>query len=381
VAVAASRDAGAVDAAADGGAEATDASQDQIPREAGGARRKPGDLRAYGPENSRLTALLRLDRLRSSPGKDGYVAAVDRLLRLLPDRRRLIEGTGLDLYRDFDALLIATPDPTDVAVTFLAARHHLKDAALMAALAKGAAAAGRPIEWRQEDGRPVGVRPQAPGAPGKPVVLDRDDRIFVLPQPSLAVMAPPVYAQRLLGTRAGPTPGPGSDAGSEDASQPRKGRISWSELVARIDAENSALPEDAVFMLTVLLETRAPARSLVVPGTRGTVDDDLPPPAEPRRLLLTVVAAIEPTPLIDLYGEFESEREAVAWERDLPGFKRKILTNPLLLLGGFAALVDRAELSRDASTIAVHISATPDELQRLLNLAANLTRSAATAPR
>ena len=35
--------------------------------------------------------------------------AVDRLLVQLPDRHRLIDGTGLDLYRDFDSLLIATP--------------------------------------------------------------------------------------------------------------------------------------------------------------------------------------------------------------------------------------------------------------------------------
>ena len=93
-------------------------------------RRRPGDLRNYGPEGSRLTALLRLDRLRASSVGSSYLAAIDQLLVLLPDRRRLLDGTGLDLYRDFDALLIATPEPHNDKVTFLAARHRLKDATL-----------------------------------------------------------------------------------------------------------------------------------------------------------------------------------------------------------------------------------------------------------
>ena len=51
---------------------------------------KPGpaptsDLGAYGPEGSRLTVLMRLDRLR---GTD-YAAPVDELLVRLPDRREL----------------------------------------------------------------------------------------------------------------------------------------------------------------------------------------------------------------------------------------------------------------------------------------------------
>ena len=49
--------------------------------------------------------LLRLDRMR---GTD-YAAPVDDLLMHLPDCRALLQGTGLELFTDFDALLIATP--------------------------------------------------------------------------------------------------------------------------------------------------------------------------------------------------------------------------------------------------------------------------------
>ena len=112
------------------------------------------DLSAYGPKGSRLTLLLRLDRLR---GTD-FVAPVDALLARLPDRRDLMEGTELDLFQSFDALLIATPHPLDPRVTFLAARHHLDDGGLRAALGRGAKATDRVIAWRTEGGRPVGER-------------------------------------------------------------------------------------------------------------------------------------------------------------------------------------------------------------------------------
>ena len=144
-----------------------------------GGRRRPGDLRSNGPEGSRLIALLRLDRLRDSPDSDQTIAAVDQLMLLLPDRHRLIDGTGLDLYRDFDSLLIATPNPTDDAVTFLAARHHLAEAIFKAALDRGAKAAKKPITWRTIAGRPVGIRRPNKGTAG----LDRDDRIL---SPALA---------------------------------------------------------------------------------------------------------------------------------------------------------------------------------------------------
>jgi hypothetical protein len=76
---------------------------------------------------------LRLDRLR---GTD-YAAPVDELLIRLPDRRDFVSGTGLDLFMDFDALLVATPNPLDPSVTFVAVRHHLDDAKVRAALEPG----------------------------------------------------------------------------------------------------------------------------------------------------------------------------------------------------------------------------------------------------
>ncbi len=61
----------------------------------------------------------------------------------LPDGRDFVIGTGLDLFMDFEALLVATPNPLDPSVTFLAVRHHLDDA--KAARGAERAAPRRPI--------------------------------------------------------------------------------------------------------------------------------------------------------------------------------------------------------------------------------------------
>ena len=378
---------------ADGSAQAGQAAHD-AGGEADGGRRRPGDLRNYGPEGSRLTALLRLDRVRASFLRSSYVEAIDQLLVLLPDRRRLLDGTGLDLYRDFDALLIATPEPRDDKVTFLAARHHLKDASLRAALDRGAAASGQTIQWRAEDGRPVGVRRPRAAATGEAASLNLDDRIFVLPQPSLAVMATPAYAERLLGRPPRKPAGAREatvdagiiDGGLADASSTSSGkshaRITWRELVARIDAEDSALPDDAVFMITAVNLLVLPGPSPVVPGTRGVVDDDVREmgPYGPTPQALTLVAGIDP-PYLELVSEFESESEARAWERNFPSWKRHLMLSPVLLLAGFAPLVDRAELSRDEKTVFLRASTTAEELQRLLAVVANLARGVVGHPR
>ncbi len=157
-----------------------------------------GDVSAYGPEGSRVVAILRLDRLRAAPDAREYIAAVDDLLRILPDRQRLLEKTELDLYRDFDALLVATPNPLDDTATFLAARHRLGDAALRAALGRGAKAGGRAIKWRKERGRYVGVR-KGPSAGGGP---ERDERLLLLPAPGLFVIASPALALITIAARS-----------------------------------------------------------------------------------------------------------------------------------------------------------------------------------
>jgi hypothetical protein len=96
---------------------------------------------------------------------------------------------------------------------------------------------------------------------------------------------------------------------------------------------------------------------------------------------LTLVAGIDPEPYLELVGEFDDESQARAWERDFPSWKRRLMLNPVLLLAGFAPLVDRAELSREERILLIRASMTAEELQRLLAVATNTARGIVGRPR
>ena len=75
-------------------------------------------------------------------------------------------------------------------------------------------------------------------------------------------------------------------------------------------------------------------------------------------------------------AEFKTAAETDRWEHDLPAWKRRIVTNPAVLLTGFSSLVSRAQFSREGNTLRTRIEVSTAELQRLLNLVGNLTRTA-----
>ncbi len=325
------------------------------------------DLNAYGPKGSRLTALLRLDRLR---GTD-YAAPVDALLMRLPDRRDLLEGTGLDLFGAFDALLIATPHPLDPSVTFLAVRHHIDEVALRAALARGARATDRVLAWRNESGRPVGERRARRGAPAGGLAT-RDDRIIVLPAPGLAVVTPPAYRAMLLapspgrstGADAGTAPEAGvADGGAADGGARDVEALGWAPLLSRIGAEEGLMPPDGDLMVSAvdIFKTSGVAGE----GPHLLYGMEVPP-------AVSGVVGVDDSPFVDLEGEFQSEEPARHWESQWPIIVGRLRSNPLVLLSGFSSLLSRATLTRQGKIVRLHLSATRDETLRLLEFALHL---------
>ncbi len=326
--------------------------------------RRRGDVSAYGPEGSRVVAILRLDRLRAAPDARAYIAAVDDLLRLLPDRQRLLEKTDLDLYRDFDALLVATPNPLDDTVTFVAARHRLDEKALRAALGRGAKAGGRAIKWRKERGRYVGVR-KSPGGGGAP---ERDERLLLLPAPGLVVIASPAYAKLLLDRTAAKD---GGSAATDSAAGGRRDR-DWSGLVARIDAEDGAIPEDAAFVLTATNLLR-PGGGTVVASTSGKTDRALLAPGMPNQV--SIMIGTVPTPFLEIRAEFDQENEAKSCEAQWPAWKQSLLGNPLVLIARVDPLLSGTQLQRDERTVVLRTTATSEEMLRVLRMIAGFTVS------
>jgi hypothetical protein len=365
----------------------------ETPTDTDAAPPRVSRLEQYGPEGSRVTALLRLDRLRGTP----YVPALDALLGRLPDRRDLLEGTGLDLFQAFDALLIATPNPLDYTVTFLAARHRLKDGELRAALDRGARATGRVLDWRTEGRRPFAERHGRHAVPG----ATRDERLIVLPAPGLVVVTPPVYRPLLLamarprspvaaagaddaggdaGTAAAVVAEAAAGSGAGNSAVAHEADGQWGALLRRIDAEDGIMPADAVAMIsaTDLFGVRNLARG-VDPGSRA---GQAAPGGKPARLptgtiagmevprVITVSIGVDPSPFLDVVAEFDDEDQARHWERDWPALHHRLATNPYVMLTGFGALVSRAELSRSDTTIHLRETATDAETLRLLQIVA-----------
>lgn len=356
---------------------------------------KPSSVRSYGPKGSRVTALLRVDRIRGTP----YEGVLDELLSRLPDRRDLLDGTGIDLYRDIDALLIATPNPTDPAVTFLVARHRLSDSALRAALDRGAAETGRVLKWRTERGRPFAERrarsvgsASAGGAAARPDWWRRDDRLVLLPAPHLAVVTPPAYRKLILGSPKRAASGaPASRGGSGavgaegggpagaaaeavgagaeiDADAPASAGEGWTALINRIDAEDSIMPPDAAAMVSAvdLFSART---------TRQALGGDARLFGQPAPRVLTVTIAVQPRPSADIEAEMSDEAEARQWEEEWPRLHHRLLANPLVVLSGFGGLLRRTTLSRDGKTVRLHVDSTEEETLRLLQLVAAQVRS------
>ncbi|HSS37967.1 MAG TPA: hypothetical protein VLT58_04300 [Polyangia bacterium] len=319
------------------------------------------DLTAYGPRGSRLTVLLRLDRLRTSDLAPG----IDALLARLPDHRDLLDGTGLDLFRSFDALLIATPHPLDPTVTFLAVRHHLEDGAFRRALNDGAAATNRGITWHADRGRWIGERRALRGksAPG----FSRDDRLIVLAAPGLAVVTPPAYRALLLDHAAAKVAVPAADGGAEadgdsdagsDGGRGGPASIDWATLLSRIDAEEGLMPPDGDVLMSAVDIFKA--RGGEAPRIYGM---ELPAAAR------AVAGMVGDESFLDVTATFATEADARHWEAEWPNVRDRLRGNPLVILGGFSPLLGRISLDRDGAAVRVHLTATHDEVLRLMGVA------------
>jgi hypothetical protein len=325
--------------------KATPASRDE------GGQAPASDLGSYGPAGSRLTVLMRLDRLR---GTD-YVPVLDHLLMYVPDRRDLVEGTGLNLFDDFDAVLIATPNPLDPAVTFLAARHHLDDAALRAALSRGARGTNHTLVWKTEFGHSVGERQWEASRGG--TFRPGDARLIIFAAPGLAVVTPPAYRPFFAGSFARGTDGGAPDEGPDGGPPSR----TWTGILSRIDSEEGLMPPEGVVLLNIvnLFKAAGPSGS-DQPAMQWGMEV---PPA------MTVVVGIADAPYLDVSGTFPAEAPARHWEAEWPSIQRKLRANPYLVLSGFSALVGRATVAREGAVIRLRLDISHDETLRLLGLA------------
>lgn len=148
------------------------------------------DLRPFVPGDSKLILVLRPDRMRGTP----WAAPLDQIMKPMPDYRTVIAGTGMKVADSFESIVIATPDPSDVAQTFLAARTARDDEALRAALAKPVKGEAR-VEWATANGATIGKRRDWR------VEANDDERIFTFPSKGWVVLSRPADLPHLFETR------------------------------------------------------------------------------------------------------------------------------------------------------------------------------------
>lgn len=131
-----------------------------------------------GPANSNFYMLLNAKKVAGLPFADSVV----EIMAPLPDFQFIVEGGGFHALRDFNFLVIASPNLRDLTQTFLAVEYKLTQAEMQAGLERAAALEDERIEWIEKDGRTMG-NPVPIADPEK----DRDPRWFVFLDDKVAV--------------------------------------------------------------------------------------------------------------------------------------------------------------------------------------------------
>jgi len=131
-----------------------------------------------GPANSNFYMLLNAKKVAGLP----FAESVVEIMAPLPDFQLIIAGGGFHALKDFNYLVIASPNLRDLTQTFLAVEYKLSQEEMIAGIERAVAADGETIEWVEKDGRKMG-NPAPQGDPEK----DRDPRWFVFLDDKVAV--------------------------------------------------------------------------------------------------------------------------------------------------------------------------------------------------
>ncbi|HWB79548.1 MAG TPA: hypothetical protein VG755_31515 [Nannocystaceae bacterium] len=158
----------------------------------GGSKHTKADQ--LGPTNSNFYALLVPKKIR----KLSYADTALDVMAPLPDFEFLVEGGGFDALRDFDHIVIASPEIRDPRQTFLAVDYRMSRAEVQRSIERAAASRDESIEWIEENGIIRGdPKPDDANDP------DDDPRFFVLLEDNVAVYVRPEFLPHILAAEVG----------------------------------------------------------------------------------------------------------------------------------------------------------------------------------
>jgi hypothetical protein len=216
---------------------------------------KASKVDQLGPTGSNFYALLNAKKV--APLK--FAESIVEIMAPLPDFQFIIEGGGFHALRDFNYIVIASPDIRVVTQTFLAVEYKLPQAEIQAGLERAAADRKQKIEWVVKDGRTMG-NPVPIDDPEK----DHDPRWFVFLDDKVAVY---VREEFLPNITTGPDETKGKTAGNFIANltkmktfaarEPRAGlQLVLKDILASVKVKNFPfeLPNGAELMAEAAAE-------------------------------------------------------------------------------------------------------------------------------
>lgn len=282
-------------------------------------------LDGFVPGHAALMLLVRADRVRRSP----YARTVRRLLEVFYDYKMLLWRSGIDPIEDFDALLIATPNPYRVTTTFLAGRFHKGRAAIKRGITRAARHGDKTLRWSPHPLGEIGHIPSPPRLRQDPrKVLLREGLVMIVNPRDIAALARP------------------------RADADKKEGTTLVDRLHDLDAEGGK-------------DRRAPGLQLQALNLRRLVrlPPGLPPPLEAK----VTIPATAPA-LVRAALRFTSEAQAQLFFNTARGRLEAAQRNVMLRLIGVGSLLGRIKMKRKGRSISARAKLSAGEVRDLLEM-------------
>jgi hypothetical protein len=286
------------------------------------------------PGDAALMLLMRNDRILGSP----YENEVRRLLHVFYDHKTLMWTSDLDPMKDFDALLIATPNPYRVTQTFLAARYKITRAKLKRALERSARFKNKRLRWIRLRGGGTTLRGEIPSPPKLP-----HDRRVVLLRDKLVMLTDPKHSQQLSAAMTPPS-------SRSDAGPPVQ---SWLDHLGQMGEVGGAAGTGGPGMILVAVNLPRLVR----------LPRDMPTPLS----LSVTVPATDPTEVKGVML-FSDDKQARRFLAAVPARIRRAKRSLLLRFLGVTDLLEGIRLKREKERVLASTSLDRNQVCSLLEL-------------
>ncbi|MCA9663485.1 MAG: hypothetical protein KC486_34460, partial [Myxococcales bacterium] len=296
---------------------------------------KKSKVDKLGPANSNFFMLLNAKKTAGLP----FAESIIEIMASLPDFQFIIDGGGFHPLRDFNYMVIASPDIRDVSQTFLAVEYKLPQQEMQDGLDRAAAGRDQAIAWEERGGLTMG-NPKPIGDPES----DWDPRWFVFLDDKVAVYVREEFLSQII---EGP-----------DAS---KGKTSGNFVANLTRMRTYAAREPKAGMQMQMKDIYASVRMKKTPFT---IPDAIEVMAE-------AAAAPELVVKMDFLDDPAAEQFEKEWKELLPRFIDEKV--PLLARGMARGLYEQIDIGREDKGITLRSEFSKTQATLLLDQVASMS--------